>query len=76
MSRALEIAQARAAQAEANRAAFHFATQMVDELRAAGFEGARVTYAAEGERTVGTRGAVGVQLTPAWTPAKRRGRRE
>lgn len=45
-SRALQIARARAAQAEANRAAFPFATAMVDRLREH-FPDARVTYAIE-----------------------------
>lgn len=35
----------RAAEADANRASFPLATQMLEELRAEGFENARVTFA-------------------------------
>lgn len=59
----LDIARRRQAQAEANRASFTFASRMLDELRAAGIQTARITFAEQDGRTVGTRGAAGVPAT-------------
>lgn len=59
---ALDIARTRAAQAQANRASMPGVTAFVDELRKV-FPDARVTYAAEGERTFGKAGLQGVQAS-------------
>lgn len=43
-----------------NRDAFPFAAQMLDELREAGFDNARVVWAEEGGKVVGNKGPDGV----------------
>ena len=55
-----EILRRRATEAERNRAAFPFANRIVSDLRAAGFEQAKVTYAKEGDRERGRQGDPGV----------------
>lgn len=50
----------RAAQAEANRDHFTFATQAFNELYAEGFERARITHAEQDGREYGKRSAPGV----------------
>lgn len=55
----LERWKSRAAVAEANRAAMPIVTSIVDELRAH-FPDCKVSFAQEGERSFGKRGAQGV----------------
>jgi len=59
---ALEIAQARAAQAARNREAMPIIGAFVDELRKI-FPQARVTYASEAGRIAGSRGDEGVRIS-------------